>query len=707
MAGCADDPSFAEAELLGDYLTKSLPRIGFTTDMRQACEWPEFRRKLTQLHGFACPGSSTVVWRRDGRLVGGTGDFKRVLKDMYDLELELDEDVIAAITAENAHNAATAAESDEWTPYIGHATKMWQDGISFTGTWTDHQPIKGVVTFRDGATYTGALKNGKFHGHGKRQFPNGAKFVGTHAEGRREGMGKYTDPQGNVYDGLYSRGICHGKGRRAWASPVTSGQFGNDVLEQSSGREFVGDWTQSSASGHGTETIPIKVLVTPPDLDQRPPWVDPNRPQSDTWHGRYRDSKPTYMGSMRGVYVNKQSFQGVRGVAHPKEDGVVIFAVDDGSGGTKLVGANTNTLGSSVPPATKEAASRGESTMSGDHHRIAKGLIDLKNDAAVIAAYDSAEIGPFQGQQHTISNVRKVDGPWKPLELPRLARNVESLTALGNDSVGLFEIQGLIQSDSVEFTKSYRKNAYDRDRFSAVYGVGILEEYATTVSVAISAGVIQEAAAVEAPAFTTSQDGLLSAGGINKFAKWVVDLSVDDFDISSRFKVEQIAGTAVSFDLWSGVDQTRIGLDGAGNSLFREGDSWGEEATMDSGLDRTPLKENCIHTLRLVRTAGRLAVFFDEVPIPGWQNLRLENSITAIGWRPWRNKVDIQTLEAHTKLSIRFEGAVKDGQLSGVYTLPVEYGGGEGNFELIVGRGLDPEPGCFIKGALTTRNCCR
>jgi len=119
---------------------------------------------------------------------------------------------------------------------------------------------------------------------------------------------------------------------------------------------------------------------------------------------------------------------------------------------------------------------------------------------------------------------------------------------------------------------------------------------------------------------------------------------------------------------------------------------------MDSGLDKTLLQDNQIHTLRLVRTEGRLAVFFDSVPIPGWQSLKLENSITAVGWRPWRNTVHIQSLEADPKLSISYDGVVADGLLTGDYTLPVEYGGPEGSFELKVGHHLDPEIGIFIKG---------
>ena len=63
---------------------------------------------------------------------------------------------------------------------------------------------------------------------------------------------------------------------------------------------------------------------------------------------------------------------------------------------------------------------------------------------------------------------------------------------------------------------------------------------------------------VEATAFTSTEGGLLSAGGINKFAKWVVELSVDDFDISTDFNVEQI--TERRYHLTCGQAKTSAAL---------------------------------------------------------------------------------------------------------------------------------------------------
>jgi adenylate kinase family enzyme len=245
IAGSAEDPTFAEAELLADYLVKSLPSIGLTKHMRHPSEWEEFRSKISHMFGFNCPGNETLVWRRDGRLVGGTSDFRRLLKDTYNLELERNAELIVAITSENKDSVEKTASADAWSPYLGKMKKEWDNGVTYEGTWKLHKPTKGSVRFPDGSTFDGTLKDGKFHGHGRHCFANGAKFVGTFAHGAREGNGRFQDAEGNVYDGSFSRGVCHGKGTRTWAS----------------GREYVGEWVDNEATGRGTQTLPVTCTV--------------------------------------------------------------------------------------------------------------------------------------------------------------------------------------------------------------------------------------------------------------------------------------------------------------------------------------------------------------------------------------------------------------------------------------------------------------
>ena len=95
---------------------------------------------------------------------------------------------------------------------------------------------------------------------------------------------------------------------------------------------------------------------------------------------------------MSGAYVSGKTIDNVLGYVHPQIEGLYIFAAHDGSGDTKMVGASITTFDAS------------EATMKSDHHRVAQGLINLGDAAAVVAAYDSGGKG-WEGQQHTISNV--------------------------------------------------------------------------------------------------------------------------------------------------------------------------------------------------------------------------------------------------------------------------------------------------------------
>jgi len=101
VVGSAADPDFTHAELLSDKLIKAHPRIEVTTDMRHPCEWESFRKQIVQARGFSSTGLKAIIWRRDGRLVGSVHDFAKVIKNTYNLELEVDQQLIADITAEN------------------------------------------------------------------------------------------------------------------------------------------------------------------------------------------------------------------------------------------------------------------------------------------------------------------------------------------------------------------------------------------------------------------------------------------------------------------------------------------------------------------------------------------------------------------------------------------------------------------------------
>ena len=240
VSGSAQDIDSARVEFICDYLVRLLPRLGLVKDLRHPCEWSEFRKYLVESRGFDHPGTSPLVWTGNGRLIGSASDFLQFVKEKYGVDVPIDETLISAIQRENLENALHLALEDSWTPRVGTYTKAWKDGMTFEGSWRDHKPKKGTITFPDGSTYTGSLLNGKFEGSGLRKYTDGSKFRGAFVNGLREGAGKWTDADGNEYDGKYWRDLCHGKGTRKWPN----------------GRTYSGEWKENQATGLGTETNP-------------------------------------------------------------------------------------------------------------------------------------------------------------------------------------------------------------------------------------------------------------------------------------------------------------------------------------------------------------------------------------------------------------------------------------------------------------------
>lgn len=148
--------------------------------------------------------------------------------------------VVVLLTHDVVQASEMLAKADTWTPVLGHQEKKWEDGNKFDGTWSLHKPHRGIVTFPDGSTYEGALRNGLFQGIGTRTYTSGAKYTCMYQKGKRQGKGKFDDGKGNVYEGMYRNDMCHGKGTRTWPD----------------GRSFAGEWKENHATGKGSEKRP-------------------------------------------------------------------------------------------------------------------------------------------------------------------------------------------------------------------------------------------------------------------------------------------------------------------------------------------------------------------------------------------------------------------------------------------------------------------
>lgn len=107
-------------------------------------------------------------------------------------------------------------------------------------------------------------------------------------------------------------------------------------------------------------------------------------------------SPTAVFGTLSGAYINSRAIE-VRGHPHPTDEGLCIFAAHDGTGETKMVGANLSSYDAE------------KATLRSDHHRIDPGLVDLFDTRAVVAAYESAR-RELAGQTHTVMEVKFGEG---------------------------------------------------------------------------------------------------------------------------------------------------------------------------------------------------------------------------------------------------------------------------------------------------------
>lgn len=142
---------------------------------------------------------------------------------------------------------------------------------------------------------------------------------------------------------------------------------------------------------------------------------------------------------------------------------------------------------------------------------------------------------------------------------------------------------------------------------------------------------------------TGTQGGNYICGGVGKYITWSIDVARSDFEIRSEFKVDKVAGTAISFVLWAGNTQYHIGLDGSscGHCLFYSsynGGTWGT----GNLLGTTNLVHNVYQTIVITRSGNSfLNIVLGR---KAWQAISFSDSITAISWRPHRNTIRIKNL---------------------------------------------------------------
>ena len=84
-----------------------------------------------------------------------------------------------------------------------------------------------------------------------------------------------------------------------------------------------------------------------------------------------------------------------------------------------------------------------------------------------------------------------------------------------------------------------------------------------------------------------------------------------------------------------------MGLDGKGNTLFYESRREGSALDGPYFYGPTNLNPDKFQTIIIKRREGKLKVSVDGV---AWDDISFSSSIDAVGWRPWKNTIDIKYL---------------------------------------------------------------
>jgi hypothetical protein len=145
----------------------------------------------------------------------------------------------------------------------------------------------GEVSFKDGESYMGEFKNGKFHGQGIALFKNNAGYDGQWKDGMFDGFGTYKYENGGKYVGEWKRDFRNGKGYLEQKNGSKfEGQWKNDVLigvitaTYADGSVFVGTFKDGVPDGQGVKTLKSGVSYSGQwksgDMDGRGTLTDEN-----------------------------------------------------------------------------------------------------------------------------------------------------------------------------------------------------------------------------------------------------------------------------------------------------------------------------------------------------------------------------------------------------------------------------------------------
>ena len=193
----------------------------------------------------------------------------------------------------------------------------------------------GTHPFRNGASYVGGFKEGKYHGQGTISYGDGSIYVGELMEGRYHGQGTITYRDGSSYVGNFSEGSYHGVGTRtANLGPIYVGEFregqfhGQGTITYRDGSNYVGEFTNGYYDGQGAYT---KVGRPPQEgIWKNGVFVRAKR-IPDHIAGRTPSTPPTVAIAPRQAEASRSTLNLTASASSPDSNGVVTLAITTNS----------------------------------------------------------------------------------------------------------------------------------------------------------------------------------------------------------------------------------------------------------------------------------------------------------------------------------------------------------------------------------------
>eukprot|EP00931_Biecheleriopsis_adriatica_P020662 TRINITY_DN13737_c0_g2_i1.p1 TRINITY_DN13737_c0_g2~~TRINITY_DN13737_c0_g2_i1.p1 ORF type:complete len:247 (-),score=64.44 TRINITY_DN13737_c0_g2_i1:135-875(-) len=119
---------------------------------------------------------------------------------------------------------------------------------------------KQFITYEDGSTYTGLIRDGKRNGPGIWQSKS-CLYEGQWKADNQDGQGRQTWSDGRIYEGEFQNGRFSGAGKMVWHTAkgllVYEGQYKEDLKHGTGkfvwpdGRTYDGEWNQGKRHGRG------------------------------------------------------------------------------------------------------------------------------------------------------------------------------------------------------------------------------------------------------------------------------------------------------------------------------------------------------------------------------------------------------------------------------------------------------------------------